>query len=82
MTCRTPRRLLARIGSNGLRFVILAAVLVAGSPVFAQATGEHWVGTWATANVSRRLRCRQPHQRGRRRHNPLRHLRRRLRFCS
>src|ERR1700730_3811548 len=54
MTCCTPRRLPARIGSNGLRFVILAAALVAGGPVFGQqAAGEHWVGTWATANVGR-----------------------------
>jgi lysophospholipase L1-like esterase len=54
MTCCTPPRLLARIGSNGLSFVILAAVLVVRGPVFAQqATGEHWVGTWATANVGR-----------------------------
>lgn len=42
------------IGSNCVRAITLAALLLAVHPMLAQQSGgEHWVGTWATAVVGR-----------------------------
>jgi len=53
MTSAKPRRLLERIGSKWVTGVALAAFLLAIQPMLAQQGGEHWVGTWATADVGR-----------------------------
>ena len=52
MTPATRRRSVERIGSNCVRVVTFAALLLAVHPMLAQ-QGEHWVGTWATAVVGR-----------------------------